>query len=75
MNRARALNCCSTGATATLAVNGRENRRCACVVEESGQLGEIFDIDAEGDDDEDEEEDGEEGGSQAEKEEADGMEE
>ncbi|KAG8951639.1 hypothetical protein FRC04_005927 [Tulasnella sp. 424] len=75
VNRARALNCCSTGATATLAVNGRENRRCACVVEESGQLGEIFDIDAEGDDDEDEEEDGEEGGSQAEKEEADGMEE
>ncbi|KAG9042915.1 hypothetical protein FS837_010218 [Tulasnella sp. UAMH 9824] len=78
VNRARLLNCCSTGATATLAVNGRENRRCACVVEESGQVGEVFDIDAEGDDEEDDEEeaaDGDEGGSQAEREEADGMEE
>ncbi|KAG9005587.1 hypothetical protein FRB90_010293 [Tulasnella sp. 427] len=73
VSRGRLLNCCRTGKRARLAVNGRENRRCACVVEESGQLGEVFDIDAEGDDDDDEEED--EGGSQAEREEASGMEE
>lgn len=54
--RSRRLNSCASGKTATLAINGRDNRRCACVLNANGQFGEVFDIDAEGDDDEEEEE-------------------
>ncbi len=48
--RSRALGCCELGGQARISVNGRENRRCACVLDASGQVGEVFDIDAEGDD-------------------------
>ncbi|KAG8964939.1 hypothetical protein FRC03_001163 [Tulasnella sp. 419] len=56
ITRSRELKCCTIGKKATLAVNGRENRRCACVLDGEGRHAEIFDIDAEGDDEDGEEE-------------------
>ena len=50
--RSREIGNCTPGQRTFLAANGRENRRCACIMDEYGQHGEIFDIDADGDDDE-----------------------
>ncbi|KAG8875903.1 hypothetical protein FRB97_004639 [Tulasnella sp. 331] len=61
ISRSRRLHCCTTGRSAKLAVNGAENRRCACVLDMSGQFGEVFDIDAEGDDEDEDEGEGAQG--------------
>ncbi|KAG9000900.1 hypothetical protein FRB93_012505 [Tulasnella sp. JGI-2019a] len=61
ITRSRRLNSCTTGDGAKLAVNGADNRRCACVLDMTGQFGEIFDIDAEGDDEDEDEEEGGQG--------------
>jgi anaphase-promoting complex subunit 4 len=59
ITRTRALVACADGARG-MAVNGRPNRRVACVLDREALAVEIFDLEGSEDEEEGEEDDGEE---------------